>query len=155
MLLAKHHGWLPRKSFAVRPCCAAVEPHSTSCEPDTNTSPSSLRHYRRAAPAPSPLHNTTAISPPSSASPTKLNFAFEVHEPTYGSVPQIVTTGPEEPRSPSDNLNAYLAAEKSYYDSDSSGAATPEEKIPGFVTSLPMPYFVLAIQSDNKYGEML
>jgi hypothetical protein len=48
-----------------------------------------------------------------------------------------VTAKGSEPTSPRERLDDLLAADRSYYQSDSSGSETPEEKITGFVPSSP------------------
>ncbi|KAJ2904780.1 RhoGAP-domain-containing protein [Zalerion maritima] len=57
------------------------DPHSSSSSPSPPTNPVTLtvgRHLRK--PIPSPLHTTTAVSPPSSASPTKSDFSSIAHD---------------------------------------------------------------------------
>ena len=110
-----------------------------------NYPPSSLlrsspftKYRSQRKPAPSPLHTSTAISPPTSATPSGFSFPFPNPQPnssprgtTGGSqehlnLPQIVTTGPESPRPERDQS---VGAEKTYFNSDSSGASTPVEEI--------------------------
>lgn len=79
-------------------------------------------------PAPSPLHTTSSAlsSPPTSPGPTRSGFCSPLHE-TYtaaaaaANVPQIVTTAAP------DDGNAD-PSEKTYFNSDSSGANTPEDR---------------------------
>ncbi|KAJ9142168.1 RhoGAP-domain-containing protein [Pleurostoma richardsiae] len=97
---------------------------------DSPTHSTGSRFHRK--PPPSPLHNSTAISPPASASPSKSSFTFEARPLASGVVPQIVTTSPRSPRSPRDNLNDLHATEQSYYHSGSSRSSSPDdEKIRG------------------------
>jgi hypothetical protein len=52
-------------------------------------------------------------------------------------VPRIITTAaPDEPLSPNEQFDEVLESEKTYYNSDSSGAATPEEKLPRYAIAI-------------------
>ncbi|KAK4648268.1 Rho GTPase activating protein [Podospora bellae-mahoneyi] len=83
-----------------------------------SSSPLSAANPRsRPKPAPSPLHSSSVVSPPTSPGPTRAEF------PSAASVPQIVTTAPEDRQA--------QASEKTYFNSDSSGSTTPEERSPG------------------------
>ncbi|KAK0728964.1 hypothetical protein B0T21DRAFT_204078 [Apiosordaria backusii] len=88
-----------------------------------STSPLSAANPRsKPRPAPSPLHSSSAVSPPTSPGPTRTEF------PSAASVPRIVTTAaPEDCQA--------QATEKTYFNSDSSGSTTPEERSPGPVPS--------------------
>ncbi|KAK2611362.1 hypothetical protein N8I77_004706 [Diaporthe amygdali] len=105
----------------------------TSSSP-TSPLPSAGARFRK--PAPSPLHNTTAISPPTSPSPRQSHFkvSFGAHgspinSPTTPLASQTTNASSEaaEPL-PRQRTGDSLDAEKSYYHSDSSGTATPEDK---------------------------
>ncbi|KAK4200173.1 putative GTPase-activating protein [Triangularia verruculosa] len=94
----------------------------------TSTSPLSAANPRfKPKPAPSPLHSSSAVSPPTSPGPTRADF------PTAASVPRIVTTAPEDRHA--------QATGKTYFNSDSSGDTTPEERSPGPVPSPLSPSF--------------
>ncbi|KAK0660520.1 putative GTPase-activating protein [Cercophora samala] len=83
-----------------------------------SSSPLSAANPRsKPKPAPSPLHSSSVVSPPTSPGPTRAEF------PSAASVPRIVTTAPEDRQA--------QASEKTYFNSDSSGSTTPEERSPG------------------------
>ncbi|KAI3393810.1 hypothetical protein diail_3586 [Diaporthe ilicicola] len=109
----------------------------------TSPLPSSGARFRK--PAPSPLHNTTAISPPTSPSPRQSHFkvSFGTHgspinSPTTPLASQTTHASPEAAGSlPRQRTGESVDAEKSYYHSDSSGTATPDGKtIPGSLSSI-------------------
>ncbi|KUI57570.1 GTPase-activating protein BEM3 [Cytospora mali] len=115
------------------------------------SSPLSSTGARFRKPAPSPLHNTTAISPPNSPSPTKpkFNVSFGAHgspitSPTTPSVSEASTKTDAEPISPRQKLDDDLDAERSYYHSDSSGTETPEDK------PTPRPAASLRFPNDSR-----
>ncbi|ROW11065.1 hypothetical protein VMCG_00917 [Cytospora schulzeri] len=99
------------------------------------TSPLSSSGARFRKPAPSPLQNTTAISPPHSPSHSKprFNVSFGAHgspitSPTTPSVSEASTKTDAEPISPRHHPNHSIDTERSYYHSDSSDTETPEDK---------------------------
>ncbi|KAK0624716.1 hypothetical protein B0T17DRAFT_250804 [Bombardia bombarda] len=97
--------------------------YTTNSPLTTPSSTISSRSTRK--PAPSPLHTSSAVSPPTSPGPARSGFPSPLHQPyTVAAVPRIVTTAAPEDR-------REQASEKTYFISDSSGATTPEERSPG------------------------
>lgn len=97
-------------------------PNSPLPTPSPTTSSRSARKG-----APSPLHSGTAVSPPTNPGPTPTasDLTAPSHESyTTAAVPRIVTTA-----APDDRLAR--ASEKTYYNSESSGVTTPEDRSPG------------------------
>ncbi|KAK3335763.1 hypothetical protein B0T19DRAFT_17648 [Cercophora scortea] len=90
------------------------------------TAPSSTPSSRSTRkPAPSPLHTSSAVSPPTSPDPTRSGFSTPLHESyTNAAVPRIITTAAPEDR-PSQ------VSQTAYYDSDSSSVSSPEERSRG------------------------
>ncbi|PSR76025.1 hypothetical protein BD289DRAFT_486972 [Coniella lustricola] len=103
-------------------------------------SPLSSAGARFRKPAPSPLHNTTAISPPTSASPIKSAFSHSgtpvPFSPLQASSTIFPASSAPTPRFVHPDGQDDPDGEYSYYNSDSSGTATPEDtKAPEFLTS--------------------
>ncbi|KAK3941068.1 hypothetical protein QBC46DRAFT_432490, partial [Diplogelasinospora grovesii] len=97
----------------------------TTNSPLPTPSPSSTSSRSLRKPAPSPLHTSTAVSPPTSPSPTRSDFPSPRSEPhTTAGVPRIVTTAAPDDYSSQTTGNTY-------YNSESSGATTPEDRSPG------------------------
>ncbi|KAK1755376.1 hypothetical protein QBC47DRAFT_423465 [Echria macrotheca] len=85
---------------------------------DSPPTPLSIRK-----PEPSPLHSSSAVSPPTSPGLTSSSSSGRPSGPT-AAVPRIVTT-----TAPDDH--PVQASGKTYYNSESSGATTPEDRSPG------------------------
>ncbi|KAM7205500.1 hypothetical protein V8F20_003084 [Naviculisporaceae sp. PSN 640] len=103
-------------------------PPSSSSPTYTNSPSTTFSSRSTRKPAPSPLHTTSNAlsSPPTSPGPTRSGFSSPLHD-TYttaaaaANVPQIVTTAAP------DDEDADPSA-KTYFNSDSSGANTPEDR---------------------------
>lgn len=82
-------------------------------------------------PAPSPLHNTTAISPPTSASPIKSAFSHSGTPVPFSPLQASNIVNPASsapiPRRLQQDAQDDHDGEYSYYNSDSSGTVTPED----------------------------
>lgn len=118
----------PRIRLTGGSCCVtvpdiAVPTLSANTSADLIPLPPCYRSQRK--PAPSPLHASTAISPPSSASPSRSNFPSSPYRPQPSHTPPHIDTDAHPADQPS--------SAKTYFDSDSSGAASPEATSPGYV----------------------
>ncbi|TVY92646.1 putative Rho-type GTPase-activating protein [Lachnellula willkommii] len=90
--------------------------------PSNNSSPASESGKRSRKAAPSPLQtSTTAISPPTSATPTRTTFIR-----TGGDQSVSSNDYPQQPRSPKERLDDLLASEKSFYRSE--GESSPDRE---------------------------
>ncbi|TVY28926.1 putative Rho-type GTPase-activating protein [Lachnellula hyalina] len=90
--------------------------------PSNNSSPASESGKRSRKAAPSPLQtSTTAISPPTSATPTRTTFIR-----TGGDQSVSSNDLPQQPRSPKERLDDLLASEKSFYRSE--GESSPDRE---------------------------
>ncbi|KAM7199325.1 hypothetical protein V8F33_004573 [Rhypophila sp. PSN 637] len=101
--------------------------YNSNGSPPTSSPTASGSSRSTRKPAPSPLHTSSALSsPPTSPGPTRSGFSSPLHD-TYtaaaaaANVPQIVTTAAP------DDANTDPSA-KTYFNSDSSGATTPERR---------------------------
>ncbi|KAI1414749.1 RhoGAP-domain-containing protein [Hypoxylon sp. FL1857] len=106
---------------------------------DTNPAPSLSLQFsntkQRKPPAPSPLQTSTAVSPPSSASPSQSKFPDSIHEsPSAASLSEILARDPQR-RSPVDERakNIYLPGSNNRNEDNS--PVSPTSSNYGFVQS--------------------